>query len=68
MEQKVVQVARGWEEERERGRSFFNGCRVSVLQGKKVLGDGLRNNVNVLNTLTYTLEDGEDSKFYVICI
>ena len=33
-------VARGWEEERERGHSFFNGYRVSVLQGKKVLEMG----------------------------
>ena len=31
-----IVVARGWEEERERG-SFFNGYRVSVLPGKKVL-------------------------------
>ena len=38
-------VARGWEEERDRGHSFFNGYR-----------DVLRNNVNVLNTLHIRLK------------
>lgn len=59
-------VARGWEEERERGPSFFNGYSFG-LRGKKSSGDALHNNVNVLNSLYILLKVVKTLNF-MLCV
>ena len=44
-------------------RSLFNGYKVSLLQGEKILETYCRTMLTVLN---YTLRNGYDGKFYVV--